>query len=721
MENYIKIENQNDLLKHPEYENVYNLLQGVEVVDNFEQAVDHLEGKDKGYVLEVFSVFLCLQNKTPLPISNFDIYVPKKLKDWGTDILLKAQDKVHSIQVKYRSRSNPKATFSLGTGDHNDMGTFMGESIRIFKEFGIPVDELIIWCTRGRAAKQLDGIAHIVANFRFENGRGSFASFIKFVQSNAPEVFKPKVEAIHFTGVAREQDRAITLNLREALVNQEPTNILVSWATGVGKSVQLCSNINEIMHQREKFHIIIAVPRLNLSSQIIDKGLGKFCDLSDVEIINYNSLGNIDSKSLGKVVVCTKNDEHYLDFINKTDRTITIYAYASSGDLKEFVDKHNIKYDVAFYDEYHMSDDNRYSDINIAYTATPNTSGKYFNHKYDINLRVAIENGYIIHPALYNPRYQVRGRTDTDKQLEVIRHIINGPHKKILVTVDRSSQVKQFVEAIGSNEIYACGIASRTEEGNIPFKNDNRGERFRTDQGVLDAFVKADRAILFHHSKVGVGTDIDGLEACVVLRDINSEKELLQLLGRVCRLHPEDRKNFPDRNTTLKSYNQDRLDWDKPYGHFYVPIINDEDLKCQNIFRLLAQSIGLDYVIDFLKNTQSCTNSTNSEKREEITNISEALIREMTGKKLTTVSDYIKAAMNSGDIIDIDFIIDLIILNDLDFDVYEIIYDKAAHIYVESPDLLEMARAKFLETYKRSPSSNQLGQDTLENYLYGLN
>ena len=76
--------------------------------------------------------------------------------------------------------------------------------------------------------------------------------------------------------------------------------------------------------------------------------------------------------------------------------------------------------------------------------------------------------------------------------------------------------------------------------------------------------------LLFHHSILSEGMNVSGLNACILLRNLDLIT-MAQTIGRVIRLHKEDAKKI---STGVKPCIKG-TGYVKPFGKMFVPVYNN--------------------------------------------------------------------------------------------------------------------------------------------------
>lgn len=89
----------------------------------------------------------------------------------------------------------------------------------------------------------------------------------------------------------------------------------------------------------------------------------------------------------------------------------------------------------------------------------------------------------------------------------------------------------------------------------------------------------SENLIILHYDQLTEGIDIPSMSGLLILRPMD-EVKAYQSIGRVLRMHPEDRpKDFVDREHT----------WIKPRSHIIVPKLKELDVMCERLLVKIKQ------------------------------------------------------------------------------------------------------------------------------------
>ena len=93
--------------------------------------------------------------------------------------------------------------------------------------------------------------------------------------------------------------------------------------------------------------------------------------------------------------------------------------------------------------------------------------------------------------------------------------------------------------------------------------------------------------LLFHHSILSEGMNVSGLNACILLRNLDLIT-MAQTIGRVIRLHKDDASKIA--NGSLKPC-INGTNYIKPFGKMFVPVYNNVGIGTEKRLQSVVDTI----------------------------------------------------------------------------------------------------------------------------------
>lgn len=376
------------------------------------------------------------------------------------------------------------------------------------------------------------------------------------------------------------QERAL-----EAIKNHNKGFVVIP--TGGGKTVVFMEDAkNRIDNAIAPMTFIVVCPRIILCVQLCDE-FEKYLDRSDVSFFHCHS-GDVKHHP-----VSTNPFQIKLNNTLAQKQGNHQFIFTTYNSLPK-VNESGVKVDVVIFDEAHhcvkpsnfvgIAQTSASADNAYFYTATPrvnnsqqsmNNTDVYGQKIISIPAQELIDVGSIIPPKVETYEYDlVRTKenaayVDAENVIGILSSVeeeypkvlIAAPSAKVIWSMMSESNLLQELDAMGYEVLH---ITSK-HGAYIGKKKVTREVFFDTlNEYGSDNHKKF---VLFHYSILSEGMNVHGLSHCILLRNLPSI-EMCQTIGRVVRMHKEDRKAIQEGKVKPGQFEL----YKKPCGKIIVPV-----------------------------------------------------------------------------------------------------------------------------------------------------
>ena len=357
--------------------------------------------------------------------------------------------------------------------------------------------------------------------------------------------------------------------------------------TGGGKTYIMIADLKEQLRTAYSGLVsVVVAPRILLSNQLHSEFSEHLVD-EDVRISHVHS-GEVKEFS-------STNAEEIADYVNNNDSHHIIYTTYHS--LHRIVDAdipiHNIYFDEAhngtsrhFFEAVLAT--SKYANRRYYFTATPRIGRGQSKERGMDNNRVygnileqtpaaeLIQSGKIV-PPLVVPfdtdlvREKINAHdVDRENVINILESLEEGKNHKVLIAAPNTKVLWRMlsqtsvIEDLKSAGYDILHITSK-HGAYINKKKVRRDKFFQTLQDWVADDNK--RFVVFHYSILSEGIDVPGLTHTVLLRNLPII-EMAQTIGRVIRVHPDDRKRVQSGEIPAAMFQF----YKKPCGYVTVPM-----------------------------------------------------------------------------------------------------------------------------------------------------
>ena len=371
--------------------------------------------------------------------------------------------------------------------------------------------------------------------------------------------------------------------------------------TGGGKTYIMIEDLKANLNNNVT---VIVAPRILLAQQLCDDFITSID--KDLNVFHAHS-GRTSFKS------STKPDE-IAEFVNNNSSVIIFTTYHS---LSRIVDS-GINIDNVYFDEAHngtarsffvsVSAISQIASRCYYFTATPKISYKHDRGMNNVNIwgeilldvdaRDLINGGAIIPPTiqsfpvdLHFSKYNAHAHHSLTVQ-SFIKSINNYDGAKVLISVPSSKILRRMIsetKLLSTLEDLGYEVLHITSKfgAYVNKTKVNRTEFFNTLKEWGEETAK--KFVIFHYSILSEGINVSGLSHTLLLRNLNIV-EMSQTIGRVIRLHKEDKQNIAKNIIPSGVLNLYR----KPYGNCVIPTHKNYGTKTINRIQRIVNDIFID-------------------------------------------------------------------------------------------------------------------------------
>ena len=306
----------------------------------------------------------------------------------------------------------------------------------------------------------------------------------------------------------------------------------------------------------------------------------------------------------------TKPDE-ITDYVNNNSNVIIFTTYHS---LSKVVDS-GINIDTIYFDEAHngtarsffvsVSACSQIASRCYYFTATPKISYKHDRGMNNVNIwgeilldvdaRDLINGGAIIPPKIesfpvdlhfskYNAHAHhsltVKSFIESIKNYDGAKVLISVPSSKCMNKMLGQTKLLTQLEELGYDVLHITSkFGAYVNKTKV-----NRTEFFKTLKEWGEDTAR--KFVIFHYSILSEGINVSGLSHTLLLRNLNIV-EMSQTIGRVIRLHKEDKQNIMQNVIPSGVLNMYR----KPYGNCVIPTHKNYGTKTINRIQRIVNDI----------------------------------------------------------------------------------------------------------------------------------
>ena len=356
--------------------------------------------------------------------------------------------------------------------------------------------------------------------------------------------------------------------------------------TGGGKTVVFMQDAkNRITNATEPMTFVIVAPRIMLAVQLCDE-FENYLQEENISYLHVHSGETHHPCSTQPQVIAKYN--MIAKFCNKHHFIFT--TYNSLGRVNEA----NINVDVVYFDEAHhcvkpsnfvgIAQTSASADNAYFFTATPrvnnslqsmNNTDVYGQKIISIPAQELIAAGSIIPPKVETYEYDaIRTKhnaayVDSENVVDILSNLdedcpkvlIAAPSTKVIWEMLSESDMLVRLDDMGYKVMHIT-----SKHGAYIGKKKVSREVFFQKLNEFGADPEQ-KFVLFHYSILSEGMNVHGLTHCILLRNLPSI-EMCQTIGRVVRMHRDDRKAISEGKMKPGQFEM----YKKPCGKIIVPV-----------------------------------------------------------------------------------------------------------------------------------------------------
>jgi len=360
--------------------------------------------------------------------------------------------------------------------------------------------------------------------------------------------------------------------------------------TGGGKTVVMMEDARQrVLNAQEPMTFVIVAPRILLANQLCSE-FEEYLKNQNVAFMHVHSGETHHQSSTRPDDIAEYNDTA----IGSGKHQFIFTTYNSIGRVNEA----NINIDVVYFDEAHhcvkpsnfvgIAHTSSVADNAYFFTATPkfnnskesmNNTDVYGNNIISIPAQELIEAGSIIPPKVV-PYEAETIRTkenapfvDAENIVGILSGISDCDAPKVLVAAPSTKVIwAMFTESDLLQELNDMGYTIMhitSKHGAYIDKTKVSREVFFEKMNEFGADPDK-KLIVFHYSILSEGMNVHGLTHCIMLRNLPLI-EMAQTVGRVIRMHRDDRKAIADGKMKAGEF----AFYKKPFGTITIPVNNN--------------------------------------------------------------------------------------------------------------------------------------------------
>jgi len=360
--------------------------------------------------------------------------------------------------------------------------------------------------------------------------------------------------------------------------------------TGGGKTVVMMEDARQrVLKAQEPMTFVVVAPRILLANQLCSE-FEEYLKDQNVAYMHVHSGETHHQSSTRSSVIAEYNDSA----IGSGKHQFIFTTYNSI----QRVNDADINIDVVYFDEAHhcvkpsnfvgIAHTSSVADNAYFFTATPkfnnskesmNNTDVYGNNIISIPAQELIEAGSIIPPRVVPYEAQtIRTKenapfVDAENIVGILSQISDCDAPKVLVAAPSTKVIwAMFTESDLLQQLNDMGYTimhiTSKHGAYIDKKKVSREVFFDT---LNDFGADPDKKfIVFHYSIMSEGISIQGLTHCIMLRNLPMI-EMCQTIGRVIRVHKDDRKAIADGKMKAGEF----AFYKKPFGTITIPVNNN--------------------------------------------------------------------------------------------------------------------------------------------------
>lgn len=360
--------------------------------------------------------------------------------------------------------------------------------------------------------------------------------------------------------------------------------------TGGGKTVVMMEDARQrVLNALEPMTFVVVAPRILLANQLCSE-FEEYLKDQNVAYMHVHSGETTHQSSTRPAVIAEYNDTA----IGSGKHQFIFTTYNSIDRVNDA----DINIDVVYFDEAHhcvkpsnfagIAHTSAVADNAYFFTATPkfnnskesmNNTDVYGNNIISIPAQELIEAGSIIPPRVVPYEAQtIRTKenapfVDAENIVGILSEISDCDAPKVLVAAPSTKVIwAMFTESDLLQQLNDMGYTimhiTSKHGAYIDKKKVSREVFFDT---LNDFGTDPDKKfIVFHYSIMSEGISIQGLTHCIMLRNLPMI-EMCQTIGRVIRVHKDDRKAIADGKMKAGEF----AFYKKPFGTITIPVNNN--------------------------------------------------------------------------------------------------------------------------------------------------
>jgi hypothetical protein len=360
--------------------------------------------------------------------------------------------------------------------------------------------------------------------------------------------------------------------------------------TGAGKTIVMMEDARQrILNATEPMTFVVVAPRILLANQLCSE-FEAYLQGLNVAYMHCHSGETHHQSSTRSSVIAEYNDTA----IGSGKHHFIFTTYNSIGRVNES----DIEIDVVYFDEAHhcvkpsnfvgIAHTSSVADNAYFFTATPkfnnsmesmNNTDVYGNNIISIPAQELIDAGSIIPPKVVPYEAQtIRTKenaafVDAENIVGILSEISDCDAPKVLVAAPSTKVIwSMFTESDLLQQLNDMGYTIMhitSKHGAYIDKQKVSREVFFDKMNEFGADPDK-KFIVFHYSIMSEGISIHGLTHCIMLRNLPMI-EMCQTIGRVIRVHKDDRKAIQEGKMKAGEFAFYR----KPFGTITIPVNNN--------------------------------------------------------------------------------------------------------------------------------------------------
>ena len=376
--------------------------------------------------------------------------------------------------------------------------------------------------------------------------------------------------------------------------------------TGGGKTVVMMEDARQrVLNATEPMTFVVVAPRILLANQLCSE-FEEYLKEQNIAFMHVHSGETHHQSSTRPAVIAEYNDTA----IGSGKHQFIFTTYNSIGRVNEA----DINIDVVYFDEAHhcvkpsnfvgIAHTSAVADNAYLFTATPkfnnseesmNNTSVYGNNIISIPAQELIAAGSIIPPRVV-PYEAETIRTkenapfvDAENIVGILSEISDCDAPKVLVAAPSTKVIwAMFTESDLLQQLNDMGYTIMhitSKHGAYIDKTKVSREVFFQKMNEFGADPDK-KFIVFHYSILSEGMNVHGLTHCIMLRNLPLI-EMAQTVGRVIRMHRDDRKAIADGTMKPGEF----AFYKKPFGTITIPVNNNYGDKIARQLQTVVDTI----------------------------------------------------------------------------------------------------------------------------------